>query len=210
MVLHDFAKRGQIPEFCQNVSFLKASKFSSSLVHASFVSCFAVVFKTLENIPLVSLFLIEVGNTKIMERPHKSTNRLMLATASIHPSSQATGWYINANHVGVLRVRCHARCWKSSHPRRPSWILPMSQQRLWWCHLCRWWCSTIRCERWWFQRLFYVHPYLGRSSNLTDGWLNHQLEVWLSPIVFFKYFLVLGHEECSFWSLTLFAFYFVC
>ena len=36
--------------------------------------------------------------------------------------------------------------------------------------------------RWWFEIFFYVHPYLGKVSNLTDifqmGW-NHQLERFL-------------------------------
>ena len=34
--------------------------------------------------------------------------------------------------------------------------------------------------RWWFQTVFYVHPYLAKWSNLTTvfqlGWFNHQLE----------------------------------
>ena len=47
-------------------------------------------------------------------------------------------------------------------------------------------------SRWWFQRFFYVHPYLGKIPNLTNifqmGW-NHQLEVsipvpWILWVLF--------------------------
>ena len=47
---------------------------------------------------------------------------------------------------------------------------------------------TLKKSRWWFQIFFYVQPYLGKISNLTNmfqrGW-NHQLEIDLpvSPVL---------------------------
>ena len=41
---------------------------------------------------------------------------------------------------------------------------------------------SLYIPRWWFQICFYFHPCLGKCSNLTsyfsDGWFNHQLDIY--------------------------------
>ena len=53
-----------------------------------------------------------------------------------------------------------------------------NQNTCWDLGLLVWWFFTF--SRWWFQRCFYFHPYLGKWSNLTIffqmGW-NHQLVI---------------------------------
>ena len=120
----------------------------------------------------------------------------MLATASIQPNPQITGWYINSKwcDVGVVRVRCHARCWKSSHPRRPSGIPPMSQQGLRWCHLCWWWCSTIRCLGGGYTQIFFMfNPKIGEDEPILT-------------IIFFKGVGSTTNQRCVFARHCVFSF----
>ena len=45
--------------------------------------------------------------------------------------------------------------------------------------------------------VFYVHPYLGKRSNLTTifqmGWFNHQLVL----VIYVRFFAVGAHESCK-------------
>ena len=105
-------------------------------------------------------------------------------------------------------------CWFFS-PRKP---LNLDRPRLsnpWEKH------SKETITRWWFQIIFYVHPYLGKWSNLTNmfqvGW-NHQLEstvctfsflegIWLGFVWFvIIHHFIYNHLACCIFSRRCFPF----